>query len=62
MWSSYDRCREIVKHEWIDPSIYENENPVQMFSKKAKASLIELKTWSKNEFGGRKEEIRTISQ
>lgn len=62
MWSSCDKCREIVKHERIDPSICENENPVQMFLKKAKASLIELKTWSKNEFGGRKEEIRTISQ
>lgn len=36
MWSPYEKCREIVKHEWKDGSCWTKNNPVELFKRKSK--------------------------
>lgn len=62
MWSLYDKCKEIVQQEWIDPNRSVNEDPVQLFSKKVNVTLIELKTWSKIEFKGKKKLEQLVNE
>lgn len=52
MWNLYERC-EIDKHECKDSSRWSRENPIKLFKKKSKESLVELKLWSNKEFKGR---------
>lgn len=48
MWSSYEKYREIVEHEQRKVNCWNGGNPVEMFKKKPKVSLAELKNWSKD--------------
>lgn len=57
MWSPYERCKEIVKHEWVNSCRLNCENLVLLFNKKSKDSMAELKIGNKNEFGGRKKKL-----
>lgn len=43
MWSPYEKCGEIVKHEWKDGSCWTKSNLVALFKSKSKESLAELK-------------------
>ncbi|KAH9695348.1 putative reverse transcriptase/RNA-dependent DNA polymerase [Citrus sinensis] len=60
MWSGYEKCREIVKQEWQKKSRWNEENPVELFNKKARESLGELQLWSKKEFGGRQKQLEQL--
>lgn len=60
MWSPYGRCREIFKHEWKDTSCWNKGNPVDLFRKKSKESLAELKLWSNEEFKGRRRKLEQL--
>lgn len=57
MWSPYEKCQEIVKHEWIDSRSWNCEDLVSQFKRTAKDSLAELKMWSREEFGGREKKL-----
>lgn len=50
MWSPYEKCQEIVQHEWKLKSNWNCEDHVTRFKKVAKDSLAELQLWSKEEF------------
>ena len=54
LWSSYEKCKEIVKLEWLDQRSWCRDNAVRTFHKAAKESLAQLKLWSINELGDRK--------
>lgn len=43
MWGPYKRCKEIIKGELSDNSYWSWGNPVELFKKKSKKSLAELK-------------------
>ena len=43
MWSPYEKCQEIVKHEWIESRSWNCEDLVSQFKKTAKDSLAKLK-------------------
>lgn len=43
MWGSYEKCREIVRQEWREVSYENGSNPIEIFKKKSKMSLAELK-------------------
>ncbi|KAH9663932.1 reverse transcriptase domain-containing protein [Citrus sinensis] len=60
MWSPYEKCREIVKHEWKDGSCWTKNNPVELFRRKSKDSLADLKIWSKQEFNGRDKKLKQL--
>lgn len=69
LWSPYEKCKEIVKKEWLDHTKWSRDNVVQTFKKMAKESLAQLKLWSRHELGDRKkqadklmEELRNIKQ
>ena len=62
MWSPCERCREIVKHEWKDTSCWNRGNPVDLFKKKSKESLVELKLWSNDEFNGIKRKVKQLKE
>lgn len=62
MWSPYERCREIVKHEWKGTSCWNKGNPVDLFRKKSKESLAELKLWSNEEFKGRRRKLEQLKE
>lgn len=47
MWSPYEKCQDIVKHEWMDSCNWRCEDPVSQFKRTVKDSLEELKLWSK---------------
>lgn len=53
LWSSYDKCKEIVKKEWMDQRRWNSENAVELFKKAAKDSMAQLRLWSKEELGDR---------
>ena len=60
MWSSYERCKEIIKNEWEEGSCWSSCNPAEMFRKISKVSLARLKNWSREEFGGRKRKLEEL--
>lgn len=60
MWSAYDMCKNIVQDEWSNCGIWKYGDPVLQFQKSAKNSMASLKGWSKQEFGGREEELKTL--
>lgn len=62
MWSSYNDCKEIVKHEWVEKKEWLGNNPVQTLKKTHKATLAELKCWSQETFKGRKEKLNKLMQ
>lgn len=43
MWSPYEKCKEIVKQEWVEMSCWKNKNPVDSFTKISNESLARLK-------------------
>lgn len=58
-----------MKKEWLDYTKWSRDNDVQIFKKRAKQSLAQLKLWSRHELGDRKkpvdrlmEELRNIKQ
>ena len=57
MWSPYEKCQKIVKHEWIESRSWNCEDHVSQFKRTAKDSLAELKMWSREEFGGREKKL-----
>ncbi|KAK9178687.1 hypothetical protein WN943_027880 [Citrus x changshan-huyou] len=59
-WSSYEKCKEIVKHEWKDTSCWSKGNPVDLFKKKSNEALADLKLWSNNEFKGRQKKLKRL--
>ncbi|KAH9748716.1 reverse transcriptase domain-containing protein [Citrus sinensis] len=61
MWSSYEKCKEIIMHEWSKSCRWEEGNPAEMLKKKLKESLAELKIWSKNEFEGRRRKLKQLT-
>ena len=60
MWSSYEKCREIVRQEWREVSYENGSNPIEIFKKKSKMSLVELKNWSNEEFSGREKKLEQL--
>ena len=60
MWSPYEKCQEIVKHEWEESRSWNCEDHVSQFKRTAKDSLAELKMWSREEFGGRTKKLRKL--
>lgn len=60
MWSPYEKCREIVKHEWKEVSCWNESNLVEVFKRKSNESLAELKIWSSNDFYGRKKKLQQL--
>ncbi|KAH9735301.1 polyubiquitin 3 [Citrus sinensis] len=59
-WSSYEKCKEIVNHEWKDTSCWSKGNPADLFKKKSKEALADLKLWSNNEFKGRQKKLKRL--
>lgn len=55
-------AKKLCKQEWIYPNRSVNEDPVQLFSKKVNVTLIELKTWSKIEFKGKKKLEQLVNE
>ena len=43
MWSSYDECKDIVKHELSRKGEWLGSNPVQIFKKSSTSMLAELR-------------------
>lgn len=62
MWSPYEKCREIVKRKWKDTSCWNRGNPVDLFKKKSRESLAELKLWSNDEFKSRRNKLRQLKK
>ncbi|KAH9735375.1 reverse transcriptase domain-containing protein [Citrus sinensis] len=62
MWSPYEKCREIVKREWKESSCWDRGNPVDLFQRKSKESLAELKLWSNEEFKGRQKRLKQLKE
>lgn len=69
LWSSYDKCKEIIKKECLDFKTQCGEYAIKTFKKIAKESLAQLKLWSRKELGDRRkqtdklmEELKTIRQ
>lgn len=60
MWSAYDACNDIVRQEWASYREWKVGNPIQVFHKTAKSSLVALKLWSKEEFGARQKEMEKL--
>ena len=60
MWSSYEACKEIIKAEWSCNGNWSGDTVVQMFAKTAKESLVQLKHWSRKEFGGREKKLQML--
>lgn len=60
IWSSYDKCKEIVKHEWRESCGWNSSNPIGIFKDKTKETLAELKLWSNGEFNGRKKKLEKL--
>lgn len=60
MWSSYDECKDIVKHKWSKKGERLESNPIQIFKKTSKATLAELMCWSKETFKGSKEKLKKL--
>lgn len=61
MWSPYEKCKEIIKKEWMESCYWNNGNPVELFKKKSKSSLAELKLWSRNELEGRSRKLEQLN-
>lgn len=61
MWSPYEKCNEIIKKEWMESCCWKSGNPVELFKKKSKSSLAELKLWSRNELKGRSRKLEQLS-
>ena len=55
-------CKEIVKREWADTSYWSRGNRVDLFKKKSKESLAELKLWSNKEFKGRRNKLEKLKE
>ncbi|KAH9769616.1 reverse transcriptase domain-containing protein [Citrus sinensis] len=62
MWSPYEKCGEIVKREWKESSCWDRGNPVDLFQRKSKESLAELKLWSNEEFKGRQKRLKQLKE
>lgn len=69
LWSSYEKCKEIIKNECLDFRTWCGEYAIKTFKKTAKESLAQLKLWSRKELGDRRkqtdklmEELKTIRQ
>lgn len=60
MWSPYERCKEIVKHEWMEERCWSSSDSVEMFKRILKASLAKLTSWSMEEFGDRKRKLESL--
>lgn len=60
MRSPYEKCREIVKHEWKEVSCWNRGNPIQSFKRKSRESLVELKIQSNMEFKGREKKLKQL--
>ena len=60
MWSPYEKCKTIVKHEWKEQCCWNSSNPAEIFMKKSKETLAELKLWSNGEFNGRKKKLEKL--
>ncbi|KAK9226298.1 hypothetical protein WN943_011345 [Citrus x changshan-huyou] len=58
--SPYEKCKEIVQHEWHVKSNWSCEDPISRFKKAAKDSLAELQLWSKEEFQGREKKVQKL--
>lgn len=39
LWSPYEKCKEIVKNEWLDHTKWSRENVGHILKKRAKESL-----------------------
>lgn len=51
-----------MKSEWKEGSKWNCDNPVLLFKKSAKRSMVELKLWSRTEFEGRKKKLDGLFQ
>ena len=60
MWSPYEKCKEIIKKEWMESCCWNSGNPVELF-KKSKSSLAKLKIWSRNELEGKNRKLEQLS-
>lgn len=58
MWSSYDKCKDIVKHGCSKKGEWLESNPVQIFKQTSNAALAELMCWIKETFKGSKEKLK----
>ena len=60
LWSSYDKCREIVKMKWLDQGEWSHENAAECFMKTTKESMIQLQMWSRKELGDRRHKVEKL--
>ncbi|KAH9685475.1 reverse transcriptase domain-containing protein [Citrus sinensis] len=60
MWSPYEKCKEIVRREWLEQSKWDGTITSEQFKKVAKRSLAELKLWSRTEFGGKEKRVKEL--
>ena len=60
MWSPYEKCKDIMKHEWKEVNCSNRRNPIESFTRKSKESLAELKLWSNMKFKGRENKLKKL--
>lgn len=54
LWSSYEKCKEIIKNEWLDFRTWCEEYTIKTFKKTTKEYLAQLKLWSRKELEDRR--------
>lgn len=53
LWSSYEKCREIIRQNWLEQGRWNKEDAVECFRKITKQSMIQLQFWSGVELNDR---------
>lgn len=46
-WSSYDTCKDIIEEEWHKHRCWNKDDPIHLFHKVTKDSMVSLIQWSK---------------
>ncbi|KAL9419398.1 hypothetical protein AB3S75_037210 [Citrus x aurantiifolia] len=62
MWSPYEKCKEIVKKEWMEGISWKGGNLAEIFKRISKESLANLRIWSIEEFEGRKRKLQQLKK
>ena len=62
MWSPYEKCKEIVKNEWMEGISWKGGNSAEIFKRISKESLANLRIWIREEFDGRKRKLQQLKK
>lgn len=60
MWSSCEKCQEIVKMKWVEECNWKQGNVVELFKETTKNSMADLLLWSSEEFGGKEKKLKKL--